>query len=223
MVDFRHAGGAHAEYLVVPATSLLLKPQSLDHVQAAAVPVAGLTAWQALYDRADLWRRQTVLVRDADSGVGTFAVQLACCAGAHVIATARSENLDFVSALGADEAFTREELPVEAFVHGVDVILDSSSQDSRDALESVLRPGGSYVSAGSASQFLGRTVVDGTSAIAVDPQPNLIELARLGELIEQGKVRPMVGTVLPLADVQRAHGQLQSSHARGQIVLRIGG
>lgn len=223
MLAFHHAGGAQAEYLVAPATSLLPKPESLDHVQAAAVPVAGLTTWQALYDLADLWRGQTVLVRDAASGVGTFAVQLACCVGARVIATAQPENLDFVHSLGADEAFTREDLPVEAFAHGVDVVLDSSSQDSRGALESVLRRGGSYVRAGSTSGSHSRTVIDGIIVVTVVPEPNRAELARIGELINQGKVRPIVGMVLSLPDIQQAHRHLQSGHTRGQIVLRVRG
>jgi NADPH:quinone reductase-like Zn-dependent oxidoreductase len=127
--------------LTVPA-NIAPKPVTLEHTQAAAVPISALTAWQALIDRAHLSEGQRVLIHGAAGGVGSFAVQLARHQRAHVIATAEAANADFVKTLGADEVIDYRITPFETVVGDVDVVLDTVGGDTRDRSWGVLRRGG---------------------------------------------------------------------------------
>src|SRR5437867_1388737 len=137
--------GAQADYCLTVPANIAPKPPSLDHTQAAVVPISALTAWQALIDRAQLSQGQRVLVHGAAGGVGSFAVQVACHKKAHVIATASKVNADFVAALGADEVIDYRTTPFETVVRDVDVVLDTVGGDTRDRSWGILRKGGQLV------------------------------------------------------------------------------
>lgn len=137
--------GAQADYCLTVPANIAPKPASLDHVQAAAVPISALTAWQALIDRAQLSQGQRVLIHGAAGGVGSFAVQVARHKKAHVIATASQANADFVAALGADEVIDYRTMPFETVVRDVDVVLDTVGGDTRERSWGILRKGGQLV------------------------------------------------------------------------------
>jgi NADPH:quinone reductase-like Zn-dependent oxidoreductase len=138
--------GAYAEFIVVKADGVALKPDSLDHVHAASVPLAALTAWQALFDTADLSRGQKILIHAAAGGVGSFAVQLAKWKGAHVLGTASARNREFLLGIGADEVIDYTTTPFEDAAVDVDVVLDAMGGDSRERSWKTLKSGGILVS-----------------------------------------------------------------------------
>lgn len=216
--DTSHDGG-YAQYVVVKAADLAPKPRTLDFVHAAAVPLAALTAWQAL-DAAGLASGQTILVHGASGGVGSFAVQLAKVRGAYVYATASGPHAQAVRELGADRVidYTREKF--EDIVHDADAVLDTIGGDTQERSWQVLKPGGVLVSTvGQPSPDKARQHgVRATGMLANTDPAQLREIARL---IDQGRVKPLVSDVLPLADASRAHALSQSGHAGGKIVLEV--
>lgn len=211
--------GAYAEYIAVRASEIQRKPKSLVHVHSAAIPLAALTAWQAIFDAAQLRAGQRILIHAADGGVGTFAVQLARWKGAYVIGTASERNHDFVKELGADEVIDYQTTRFEDAVHDVDVVLDTMSGETRDRSWQVLKKGGILVSIlGQPSQE--DAARHGVRGAGIFVQPNPTQLAELANLADAGKVRPIIDTVLPLAEAARAHEMNQTLHTRGKIVLR---
>lgn len=212
--------GTHAEYVAVPASSVVKKPQSLDDLHAAAVPHAGLAAWQVLFDVAGLTANQTVLIHAAAGGVGTFAVQLAKWKGAHVIGTASSHNLDFLRRLGVDHAIDYTSTRFEVEAHDVDVVIDTEGGEVQQRSWGVLKPGGILVGMFSPpSEDDART--HGVRHHYFGLQNNPSELAELAALIDEGKVKPIVTTVLPLSEARWAFDFSQSRHSRGKIVLYV--
>jgi NADPH:quinone reductase-like Zn-dependent oxidoreductase len=212
--------GAYAEFMVVRAQELARKPASLDHVQAAAVPLAALTAWQSLFDAARLGAGQRVLIHAAAGGVGHFAVQLAKWKGAHVIGTASSRHHDFLRTLGVDEAIDYTTTRVDDVVRDVDVVLDTIGGDTQRRSWRLLRRGGRLVSIVSPlSRFRG--AVRGARGVFVFVQPNANQLAQLARLIDAGRLTPHVQTVLPLAEARAAQELIQQGHTRGKLVLRV--
>lgn len=212
--------GAYAEYIAVRASEAAPKPRSLDHVQAASVPLAALTAWAALFDAADLQPGQTVLIHAAAGGVGSFAVQLAKWKGARVIGTASAANHGLLRELGADELVDYNTTRFEEVVRGVDVVLDTIGGDTLARSWGVLRPGGVLVTV-VAQQDEATAAQHGVRSASIFIQPDKNRLVKLAELIDAGHVRPQVSTVLPLAEARRAHELSQSGHTRGKIVLRV--
>lgn len=211
--------GAYAEYIAVRASEIQRKPKSLDHVHSAAIPLAALTAWQAIFDAAQLRAGQRILIHAAAGGVGTFAVQLARWKGAYVIGTASKRNHDFVKELGADEVIDYQTTRFEDAVHDVDVVLDTMSGETRDRSWQVLKKGGILVSIlGQPSQE--DAARHGVRGAGIFVQPNPTQLDELANLADAGKVRPIIDTVLPLAEAARAHEMNQTLHTRGKIVLR---
>lgn len=212
--------GAYAEYIVVREAEVAKKPKTVDHVEAAAIPLAALTAWQALFDAAGLDHGQRVLVHAAAGGVGHFAVQLAKWKGAHVIGTASQANHDLLRRLGADEMIDYRTTRFEDVVHDVDVVLDTIAGEIQQRSWKTLRKGGVLVS------ILGEPSADeaaahgvrGTSAFV---QPNAEQLAEIAKLVDAGKLSPAVEEVLPLTDARQAQELSQSGHVRGKIVLRV--
>jgi NADPH:quinone reductase-like Zn-dependent oxidoreductase len=202
---------------------LVPKPSTLDHVQAAAVPLSALTAWQALFDHAHLAAGQTVLIHGGAGGVGVFAVQLAHWAGAQVIATASARNRDFLRELGvgANEIIDYTTTRFEEVVHGVDLVFDLVGGDTLQRSWQVIKPGGVLVSVVSppppAAVTKGHDVRFAWFAV----EPNRDELIQIGALIDAGQLRPIIDTVFPLAQARQAYEQAAKGHTRGKIVLRV--
>jgi NADPH:quinone reductase-like Zn-dependent oxidoreductase len=212
--------GAYAEYIVAKESEVALKPKSVDHVKAAAIPLAALTAWQALFDTAGLKSGQKVLIHGASGGVGSFAAQLAKWKGAHVIGTASGRNQSFLRELGVDEPIDYEKTRFEDVVHDVDVVLDTIGGDTQNRSWKVLKKGGilvSIVSPPSAEEAAKHGVRSGYVFV----QPNATQLAEIAKLVDSGKLKPVVETVLPLAEARRAHEQSETDHTRGKIVLKV--
>lgn len=212
--------GAYAEYIAVRASELGHKPRSIDHVQASAIPLACLTAWQALFDAGGLKAGQRVLIHAAAGGVGTFAVQLAKWKGAHVVGTASERNHAFLRELGADEVIDYTKTNFEEVVRDVDVVLDTLAGQTRDRSWNVLKKDGILVS------ILGQPSPDdaaqrGVRAAGVFVEPNQAQLGEIAKLVDSGKLRPIIETALPLAQAARAHEMNQTLHTRGKIVLQV--
>jgi NADPH:quinone reductase-like Zn-dependent oxidoreductase len=217
---FGFAGGAYAEYATSTPQRLAKKPAAVTHEQAAAIPVAGLTAWQALFDRGGLERGQTALIAGAAGGVGHFAVQFAKLAGARVIGTGSTRNREFVLGLGADEYVDYTEQDVREAVSGVDVVLDTVGGETTEPLLHVLREGGILVTiAGAPPEDEARE--RGVRAELLIMSPSSAQLARIGDLVAEGQVRVEISELLPLAEASRAHELSESGHTRGKIVLTV--
>jgi NADPH:quinone reductase-like Zn-dependent oxidoreductase len=209
--------GAYAEYCAARVDNLAHKPANVDHVHAAATPIAALTAWQGLVERAGLAAGQHVLIHGAAGGVGTFAVQLARWRGARVTATASTANLDFVRRLGADEVIDYRAQRFDDVVGGmggVDVVFDTVGGQTLDRSWGVLKPGGRLVTVADP----GETTDERSRAAYFIVEPNRTQLAEIARLIETGALRPVVGAVFPLAEARQAY-QHKPNH--GKVVLRV--
>jgi NADPH:quinone reductase-like Zn-dependent oxidoreductase len=213
--------GAEAEYTIALPSELAPKPRTLDHVQAAAVPLTALTAWQALFEHTSLAARQTVLIHGAAGGVGVFAVQLAHWAGAHVIATASARNRDFLHELGATEIIDYTTTRFEDVVHEVDVVFDLVGGDTLQRSWQVVKPGGVLVSVVSPRPSFEEAKAHGVLPVWFVVEPNREQLIQIGALIDAGQVRPIIETVLPLSQARQAYEQGARGHTRGKIVLRV--
>ena len=217
--------GTYAEFIALPETSVSRKPAGLSFEQAAVLPLAGLTSYQALHEFGGLAAGQTVLIHAGAGGTGGYGLQLARHAGARVITTARAVNHDYVRARGADAAvdYTQEDFRVAVrrwAPGGVDLAYDTLGGEVQVRSAEVVRPGGllvSLIAFADASALQARGIR--TQYLFVRPQAaQLDELARLAEA---GVVTPDVTAVLPLADAARAHEMIESGHTRGKIALRV--
>lgn len=214
--------GAYAEFIVIRETEVALKPKSVDHVHAAALPLAGLTVWQSLFDAAALTAGQRVLIHAAAGGVGSLAVQLAKGRGAHVIGTASAKNHAFVRALGADEVVDYERERFETVIGPVDVVFDTMGGDIQTRSWEVLKRGGILVSIASPPSAEAAVAHGGRFAF-VFTQPNAAQLAEIATLVDAGKLKASVETVLPLAAAVRGQALSAAGHTRGKIVLQVVG
>jgi NADPH:quinone reductase-like Zn-dependent oxidoreductase len=211
--------GGYAEYATASATAIaLIKPKGLSHGRAAALPVSGMTAWQALFDRGRLEPRQTVLIAGA-GGVGHLAVQFAKHAGAHVIGTGSSHNREFVLSLGADEFIDYTRGDVADAVSGVDLALDTVGGATTASLLPALREGGTLVTIAYPPEKPPQNCRCWVKPLIMRPSPE--QLARIANLVASGTVRVEIAEELELADVRRAHALSESGHARGKIVLTV--
>ena len=216
----RSADGAYAEYIVIPAEALALKPERLSFAEAATVPVGATTAWRALFEYGDLTAGQRVLIQGAAGGVGLFAVQLAKWRGAHVVATASSANLDFVRDLGADAVIDYTTTRVERVVHGVDLVLDGVGRETLNVSLAALRPGGTLISlAGPPPQEMAQAL--GVRALMIRAQPSGGLLQKIARMIEDGHLKAVAGKTFPLSAARRAHEYGQRGHGRGRLVLVV--
>jgi NADPH:quinone reductase-like Zn-dependent oxidoreductase len=214
------ASGGYAQFATSPAGILAQKPAGVSHEQAAGIPVAGLTAWQALFDRAGLERGQTALVAGAAGGVGHVAVQFAKRAGARVIGTGSSRNREFVLGLGADEYVDYTEQDVAEAVSGVDVAFDTVGGETTQSLLPAVRDGGILVTiAGPPPEQ--EASQRGVRAELLIMSPNSEQLRRIAELVAAGEVHLEIAQALPLAEVSRAHELSESGHTRGKIILTV--
>lgn len=212
--------GSAAEFIAIRAADLAPKPHSLNFEQAAAVPLAGLTAWQALFDHAQIEKGERVLIHGAAGGVGTYAVQLANWKGAEVIATASTRDQDFLGELGASEVIDYTHERFEEKVKDVDVVLDTVGGETQQRSWGVLRRGGILISIVSpvAAEKAASLGLRGAFFIV---EPNRAQLIQLGDLIDKGTLRVVVGAVLPLARAREAFEQGSAGHKRGKIVLQV--
>lgn len=213
--------GAFANYCIVKEEEAARKPEKLDDAHAASVPVAALTAWEALFTAAGLESGQTVLIHAASGGVGSMAVQLAKWKGAHVIGTASSKNKEYLDALGVDEMVDYHKHPFESVVHKkVDVVLDTIGKDTQERSFQVLKPGGMLVSLVSPpSEEKAKEYNVRAKMILVRPEGD--KLAEVGRLIDDGRLKTLVEHVLPLEDAKKALDMSQTGRTRGKIVLRV--
>ncbi|MFF1695802.1 NADP-dependent oxidoreductase [Streptomyces sp. NPDC058257] len=218
---FPRAATGYAEYVAVPSGHLARKPASLDHVHAAAVPLAALTAWQGLVGAADIKEGDRVLIQRAAGGVGHFAVQIAKARGARVIAIASAARQDFVRGLGADEIIDYRTTDFTEAVKDVDVVLDSMAQG--DLSLDVVRPGGVLISIleHQDRELAARVEAAGRRFAGVMVEPDSAGLEALAELIDAGRVRPYVEETFPLAEAGKAHELVAAGHVQGKIVLTV--
>ena len=216
----RSASGGYAEYSTASAAAIARKPAGLSHEEAATIPVAGGTAWQALLDRGGLHSGQTALVAGAGGGVGHFAVQFAKLAGARAVGTGSAPNRDFVLGLGADEYVDYTEQDVGEAVSGVDVAFDTVGGDTTASLLAAVREGGILVTiAGAPPEEAARE--RGVRADLLVTSPKSEQLAQIAELVADGDVRVEIAEAIPLADVKRAHELSEGGHVRGKLVLTV--
>ncbi len=214
------SSGGYAEYATASATAIaLIKSEGLSHAQAAALPVSGMTAWQALFDRGRLEPRQTLLIAGAAGGVGHLAVQFAKHAGAHVIGTGSSHNREFVLSLGADEFIDYTRGDVADAVSGVDLALDTVGGATTASLLPALREGGTLVTIAYPPEKPPQDCRCWVKPLIMRPSP--VQLARIANLVASGAVRVEIAEEFELADVRRAHALSESGHARGKIVLTV--
>jgi NADPH:quinone reductase-like Zn-dependent oxidoreductase len=223
---FPRAAAGYAEYVTAPARQFARKPATIGHEQAAAVPLAALTAWQALVDTAHVEPGQRVLVHAAAGGVGHFAVQFAKHLGAYVIGTARGARHAWLTGLGADELIDYTAVRFEEAVKDVDVVLDligdGHDNTSTRSLE-VLRPGGLIVAipSGVSPDLLQAAEARGLRTSAFLVEPDGPALTRIAELIDAGNVKVEVEEVFPLEQAARAHAHGETGRTRGKLVLRV--
>ena len=212
--------GGYAEFATAPAGLIARKPDAVSHEQAAAIPVAGMTAWQALFDRGGLESGQTALIAGAAGGVGHFGVQFAKTTGARTIGTGSTRNRDFVLGLGADEYVDYTAQDVADVVQDADVVLDAVGGETTASLVPTVRPGGVLVTIASAPpEDAARE--RGMRAELLIMSPDADQLTRIADLVAAGDVRVEIAEVLPLAEVARAHELSESGHTRGKIILTV--
>jgi NADPH:quinone reductase-like Zn-dependent oxidoreductase len=214
--------GGYAQYVAVSGSLCSRKPAKLDAVASASVPLAGLTAWQGLFDHGGLRQGQSVLIHAGSGGVGHFAVQFAKERGARIFATASAANLDYVSSLGADVVIDYKRQKFEQVAKDIDVVFDLIGGDTRQRSWQVLKRGGILVStlgqpeAEQAAKF-------GVRAAGYVAQPNPSQLNEIRDLIDAGKVSPTLTKAFSLEDAAEAHQYLEKEHPRGKIAFSIEG
>jgi NADPH:quinone reductase-like Zn-dependent oxidoreductase len=218
---FGYAGsGSYAELTTASAGAIAKKPDEVSHEQAATIQVAGLTAWQSLFDKGGLERGQTALIAGAAGGVGHYAVQFAKHAGARTIGTGSARNRDFVLGLGADEYVDYTEQDVAEAVSGVDVAFDTVGGETTEALVPTVREGGVLIVIASAPPEEAAKERGIRAELHVtEPSPD--ELRRIADLIASGDVDVEIAEVIPISEIQRAHEVSQSGHVRGKLVLSV--
>src|SRR3984893_12671816 len=213
-------GGGYAEYAGATEGEATAKPKSLNYIEAAAVPLAALTAWQALVDTAKLSAGQTVLIHGGSGGVGSMAIQIAKARGAKVIATASTANQDLLKQLGADVAIDYTKQKFEDIAKDVDVVLDSVGKDTLQRSYGVVKKGGFIVSL-VARPDPAELEKHGIHGAPLSVTPNSDELAEITKLIDDKKIKVVVSQMFPLIDAAKAQEQAATGHTRGKIVLKV--
>jgi NADPH:quinone reductase-like Zn-dependent oxidoreductase len=210
--------GTAAEYVAVEARNMAPKPRTVDHVHAAAVPRAGLTAWQALFDHGKLAKGQTVVIHGAGGAVGSTAVQLARWAGATVIGTGRSHSRPVVMELGADRFIALDADRPEDVAGQADLVFDTIGGDVLAESPALLRPGGTLVTVRADSKL--PTARDDIRTVVFIQESNRAQLIELARLVDEGHLRPQVGRVFPLAQAAEAFSAKAAGGIPGRVVLQ---
>jgi NADPH:quinone reductase-like Zn-dependent oxidoreductase len=222
MLPYPHGVGSHAEYAAGPARAFALKPAGLDHVQAGALPLVALTAWQALIDTARLSAGQRVLIHAAAGGVGHVAVQIAKAHGAYVIGTASAGRHDLVRGLGADEMIDYNTADFATAVADVDVVLDMVGGDYPARSLRTLRRGGILISLlPFPSEVAAEAARRGIRAEVLLVEADHGGMTAIARLVTEGKLRPVVAGTFPLADAAKAHELGDTGHVAGKLVLTM--
>jgi len=212
--------GDYAEFALAREMEIALKPRSLHHVQAAAVPTAALTAWQSLFTVGRLQRGQRVLIHGGTGGVGHLAVQLAKCKGAHVLATASTTSQAMLSELGVDQPIDYTKQRFDHIIGDIDLVLDTIGGETQQRSLAVLKKGGLLVSVAQRPDNAKAKALGVRSAF-VWTESRSDQLTEIGRLIDDGKLRLSINRILPLSEARRAHQLSESGHVHGKIVLRV--
>ncbi|MET7985703.1 MULTISPECIES: NADP-dependent oxidoreductase [unclassified Streptomyces] len=223
MLPYPFGHGSHAEYVTGPARAFTHKPATIDHTQAAALPLVSLTAWQALTERADVRPGQRVLIHAAAGGVGHVAVQIAKSLGAHVIGTASAGKHDFLRSIGVDEPVDYTSVDFAEAVRDVDVVLDTVGGETGLRSLRVLRPGGVVVSilpVGS-DEFYEEAERLGVRAVRMLVDADRSGMKAVADLVEKGALRATVAETFPLADAAKAHALGDTGRTTGKLVLVV--
>jgi 2-desacetyl-2-hydroxyethyl bacteriochlorophyllide A dehydrogenase len=213
-------GGGWAEYVAVKEWEVAPKPKSLNFAEAAAVPMGALTAWQALVDAAQLHEGQTILIHGGSGGVGSFAIQIAKARGGRVIATASTANQDLLKQLGADVAIDYTKQKFEEIAKDVDYVLDPVGKDMLARSYGAVKKGG-VILALVARPDPEELKKHGIRAIGIWAKPSAKDLSEIAQLIDAGKIKPIVTQIRPLTEAVAAEQQAETHHTRGKVVLRI--
>lgn len=236
--------GALAEFAVVPEHAAAIKPANLDFVQAASLPMVGLTSWQALVERAGLQPGQKVFIPAGSGGIGTFAIQLAKYLGAKVGTTTSTDNVEWVGDLGAGEVVDYRRQAFENMMSNYDVVLGTLRGRELEKSAAILRPGGKMISligpldaAFARSRglnifltfvfwLMSRRIRRLTQKRGIDyaflfVRPDGAQLAQICRLIEAKKIRPVIDRVYPFAETKAALAHLARGHAKGKVVVRL--
>lgn len=211
--------GAAADYIAVPDDVLATKPHELGHVESAAIPLAGLSAWQGLFDHGGLSRGQRVLIHGGAGGVGGFAVQLARARGAHVTATASAGNVEAALELGADEVIDHAASSFEDLVDPVHLVFDTAGGERLVRSPAVLRAGGKLVSI--AAEPPHDATNRSSNAVYFVVEPNHEQLTELARLADTGQLRATIDKTFPLREAREAFDRSLREGSRGKVVLRV--
>jgi NADPH:quinone reductase-like Zn-dependent oxidoreductase len=212
--------GTYAEYVAVRAKEIYFKPKTLDHIKAATVPLAGLTAWQGVFDHGKLQAGQKILIHGASGGVGTFAVQFAKWKGAYVIGTASANNIEFLKELGVDEVIDYKKEHFEEKLKDIDVVFDLIGGETQTKSIKVLKHGGILVSTVGIKdkEALKGKEIEGVQYMA---QSTPADLKQIAALIDEGKIKPVITKTLPLKDIAEAHKLSEEGHTKGKIAITV--
>jgi NADPH:quinone reductase-like Zn-dependent oxidoreductase len=220
MPFFPRPATAYAEYVAAPSRQLARKPASLTHVQAAALPLAALTAWQSLVDVARVTSGDRVLIHRAAGGVGHLAVQIAKAHGAHVTAVASAPRHGFLRDLGADDLMDYRTADFSDIARDMDIVLDSTAQGESSL--GVLRRGGILVSLlEDGEELIAAAAALGVRFAVVSVEPDYASLERIAELADAGKIRPHIEATFTLSDAAGAHATLEAGRVQGKLVLTV--
>ena len=219
---FPRQAGAYAEYVTAPSRHFVAKPHPLSHEEAAALPLAGLTAWQIVVETIQLEAGADLLIHGAAGGVGHLAVQVAKARGANVVASARAEQAEWLRQLGADATIDYENERFEDRVAELDAVVDFTGSYGERSLQ-VLRPGGILVavSSGVPDELLAAARQRERRATGFLVEPDPVGLAGLAHLVENGQLEVKVDRVFDLEDAAAAHRAAEAHHGGGKLVLRV--
>ena len=212
--------GGYAEYVVIKAALCSPKPERLGYSEAAAIPLAGLTAWQGLFDEGNLHAGQRVLIHGGAGGVGHLAIQLAKSRDAVVCTTVSSQDVDFARSLGADEIVDYKSERFEEMLHDVDLVFDLVAGDTQERSWAILKDGGTMVST-LARPSEAKAREHHARAMNYVAHPDAAELTEIGRLVDAGKVRPHVLATYPLDHAAEAQQRVERDHPKGKVVLEI--
>lgn len=224
---FNNQRGSYAEYNVAPASIMARKPANLSFAEAAAIPLAGGTAWEAVIRRLQLQPGETVLIQGGAGGVGSFAVQFARAAGGRVLATAGSDNQETLRELGADVAldYTKddvvERVKEETAGRGADAVFETAGENRVARSLPALRPFGRIATILPPQGDLTALYLNNMTLYGVFLTREGQRLDEMRAVFERGQARPLVDQVLPLEDVGKAHARLETGHGRGKVVLQV--